>query len=181
MQEGVAPDVFNSEHLKAIGFGGSNDRAVVPLLKDIGFLDSNGKPTDRYRAYRNAAQSRRVLAEALRESYSELFTLNEDPTKISREDLQGVFKQRQNSTDRVATLQAATFTALVGLADFSAKGDRPPVVKVDPDRVELPKDTAKPGISAELHYTVQIHLPATKDIDVYNSIFKSLRANLFDA
>ena len=30
----------------------------------------------------------------------------------------------------------------------------------------------------EFHYNIQIHLPATDDISVYNAIFKSLKDNL---
>ena len=37
--------------------------------------------------------------------------------------------------------------------------------------VEIPKNT-------EFHYNIQIHLPATNDISVYNAIFKSLKENL---
>jgi hypothetical protein len=33
---------------------------------------------------------------------------------------------------------------------------------------------------ASLHYNIQIHLPATKDIEVLNAIFKSLKEHLID-
>lgn len=35
------------------------------------------------------------------------------------------------------------------------------------------------SISPDFHYNIQIHLPATTDISVYNAIFKSIRENLF--
>lgn len=31
-----------------------------------------------------------------------------------------------------------------------------------------------------LHYNIQIHLPATKDVEVYNAIFKSLRDHIIE-
>jgi hypothetical protein len=31
-----------------------------------------------------------------------------------------------------------------------------------------------------LHYNIQIHLPATKDLEVYNAKFKSLKDHLID-
>ena len=31
-----------------------------------------------------------------------------------------------------------------------------------------------------LHYNIQIHLPATKDLEVYNAIFKSLKDHLIE-
>jgi hypothetical protein len=33
-------------------------------------------------------------------------------------------------------------------------------------------------VSPGLHYNIQIHLPATKDIEVYNAIFKSVKEHL---
>ena len=31
-----------------------------------------------------------------------------------------------------------------------------------------------------LNYNIQVHLPATKDVEVYNAIFKSLKEHLID-
>ncbi|MDD5149341.1 MAG: hypothetical protein PHC28_02520 [Flavobacterium sp.] len=47
-----------------------------------------------------------------------------------------------------------------------------------PQDVLTPKtlSTSKVG----LHYNIQIHLPATKDVEVYNAIFKSLKEHLID-
>ena len=44
------------------------------------------------------------------------------------------------------------------------------------DKNNLPLDFQGPG----LHYNIQIHLPATKDVEVYNAIFKSLREHLLE-
>ena len=40
-----------------------------------------------------------------------------------------------------------------------------------------PIQASTPG-QAGFHYNIQIHLPATTDISVYNAIFKSLKDNL---
>ena len=68
--EGQAPDKFTTQHLKDLGFASSNFRAVIPLLKQLGFLSPDGTPTTRYHDYRNTARSRRVMADAIREAYS---------------------------------------------------------------------------------------------------------------
>ena len=72
---GHAPAKFTAQYLKDIGFRSTNHRAFIPLLKALGFLSSDGTPTVRYHAYRDSSQSRRVLGEALRDSYSDLFTI----------------------------------------------------------------------------------------------------------
>lgn len=38
ISEGQAPASFTTQHLKDIGFASSNFRAVIPLLKALGFL-----------------------------------------------------------------------------------------------------------------------------------------------
>ena len=46
MIKGIAPPTFNSEYLSSVGFSSSNDRAVTPLLKALGFLADSGQPTE---------------------------------------------------------------------------------------------------------------------------------------
>lgn len=188
---GTAPDNFNIEHLKSIGFGSSNDRAVVPLLKDLGFLTEGGVPTNRYHSYRaGGSQSRAVMGEALLEAYQDLFHINANPTESDRDAIKGKFKSAHNATDRVAEQQAATFFALLKLADLNAARNQP---STDPAKLKL--NTIKepeanrdsdPGASKNpperyalnLGYKVEVYLPATKDIEVYNAIFRSLRENI---
>lgn len=188
---GVAPDKFTVEHLRALGFTSSNDRAIIPLLKDLGFLTADGAPTPRYHAYRDRSNSRAVMAEALREAYSDVFHVNETPTVADRPAIEGLFKSKLNSSDRVAQVQAMTFLGLLKRADLSADSASPAVPeqvrRESPAEVTTASDSpgngkataaAPTAVSAQLHYTIQIHLPATKDIEVFNAIFRSLRENL---
>jgi Family of unknown function (DUF5343) len=187
--EGVAPPKFTTEHLKSLGFASSSDRSIIPLLKDLGFLAADGTPTARYQDYRNRSRSKAVMAEALRDAYEDVFHIREVPTPADRDAVKGLFKSKHNSTDRVAELQAMTFFALLPMADLKAKPSGPKV----PDSIKREVadgetgDGAKGGdqpppslrqLTTELHYTIQVHLPATKEIEVYNAIFRSLRENL---
>lgn len=189
---GVAPDKFTVDHLKAIGFASSNDRAIIPLLKDLGFLTSEGAPTARYQAYRDRSKSKAVMAEALRDAYSDVFHISETPSIEDRPAVEGLFKSRLNSSDRVAQVQAMTFYALLSRADLDAATidvpalpeevlrDEPAPISLDSNGGEEASNPSErhPGLSTQLHYTIQVHLPATKDLEVYNAIFRSLRENL---
>ncbi len=42
--DGTAPGKFTVAHLKSLGFTSSNDRGIIPLLKDLGFLTADGSP-----------------------------------------------------------------------------------------------------------------------------------------
>lgn len=182
--EGTAPDKFNREHLAGLGFGGSNDRAVIPLLKALGFLSPEGGPTARYHEYRDQSRSRQVLGEALLEAYGDLFTINENPTPKDRGVIEGKFKSTHSASDRVAQQQALTFFALLKLADLeAARSGRKPELPPD-ERTEalqsppavLPRGATPPAVA--LRYNIQVHLPPSKDVEVYNAIFKALREHL---
>jgi uncharacterized protein DUF5343 len=189
MIKGTAPQVFNSEYLSSVGFASSNDRAFPPLLKALGFLDDSGRPTPRYHSYRAGGdEAKAVLGEALLEAYEELFHVNANPTERDRPAIEGKFKSTHNATDRVAEQQAITFFALLKIADIEAarkrKGTLPPQLKKevtpidDDDRGRQRGPDKRPQL--DLRYQIEVHLPATKDIDVYHAIFKSLRENLLD-
>ena len=77
-----------------------------------------------------------------------------------------------------------TFLALLELADIS---EPVPIAKssdtiTDSENEQTASKPEKHGISgfSGLHYNIQIHLPATKDVEVYNAIFKSLKEHLID-
>lgn len=186
--DGTAPPTFNLQHLQGLGFKSSSDRAILPVLKDLGFLSESGAPTERYHAYRDRSKSRAVMAQALREAYSDLFHINAYPTEKDREAITGKFKTTHNVSDRVAELQAMTFFAFLKLADLKdqepAKVDTFPI-KLPPEADtsnlnDRPPDNGNKGKVLELRYNIEVHLPATKDIEIYNAIFKSLKEHLLD-
>lgn len=188
--EGTAPDKFTTEHLKKIGFPSSNDRAFIGVLKDLGFLAESGTPTQKYHDYRNASKAKHVLGDALKEAYSDIFHLNENPSQSDRPAITGLFKSTHNVSDQVAGFMANTFLTLLSLADISGtskpgKKETEKTKNSEEEEVKLPEQqnqngTQIPAMIPNLRYNIEIHLPATKDIEVYNSIFKSLKQHLLN-
>src|SRR5262249_39067488 len=119
--EGQAPEKFTRQYLKDLGFGSSNFRAVIPLLKSLSFLTADGTPTNRYLEYRNTARSRHIMADAIREAYGDLFTIKERPTEADRELIEGKFRSVHNASQITARLMASTFYSLLSLADLDSK------------------------------------------------------------
>lgn len=189
IRDGQAPERFTHQLLKDWGFASTNDRAFIPLLKALGFLTTDGKPTTRYLDYRDHSRSKVILGEAVREAYGDLFLIKESPTVSDRAAIEGKFKSFHNASDNVASLMAKTFLSLLPLADLSPRsgtpGSGPASPPPAPPVLPTEQDPASPVHSrslrgAGLHYNIQIHLPATKDIEVYNAIFRSLREHLFE-
>jgi hypothetical protein len=188
LREGQAPEKFTREFLKDIGFKSSNHHAFIPLLKGLGFLTSEGAPTTRYKEFLDKTKWKKVLAEAVLEAYGDIFVLKSKPAKTDRDLIAGKYKSTYNVSDIAADRAARTFLALLELADetlLSSSGRAPP-----PEPKTAPEQKAQPAVNGlddqrrtdlvGFHYNIQIHLPATKDVEVYNAIFKSLRENLID-
>jgi hypothetical protein len=184
LRDGQAPPLFTHQVLQDLGFKSTKQRAFIPLLKALGFLSPDGKPTERYKEYRAHAQSKKVMADALREAYSDIFLIKEHPTAGDQAAIEGKFKSYHNCSDNVAVNMRRTFFALLELADLSAKATTKPEqqhaeVHVDTTRSEPGNPPPRSAASPTLHYNIQVHLPATKDIEVYNAILKSLKEHLF--
>ena len=82
-----APEPFTQKFLESLEFKSTNDRLFIGLLKGLGFLDPNGVPSERYYKFLDQSQSKQVLAEAIRESYSDLFAVNTQANELSAQDV----------------------------------------------------------------------------------------------
>ena len=184
IRDGQAPERFSNQLLKDWGFNSTNDRPFIPLLKALGFLTVDGKPTQQYHDYRDHSRSKQVMAQAIREAYSDIFLIKEHPTTSDKAAVEGKFKSFHNASENVAGLMTKTFFGLLALSDLSAKRNSAAApqqtVQAPPDKLTLPRSEVSVWGNTGLHYNIQIHLPATKDVEVYNAIFKSLREHLFN-
>ncbi len=190
IQNAGVPNRVTFEFLKTLSLKSSNDRAIIGVMKAIGFLDANGVPTDLYKRYRNKTQGGRVLANALRQAYSDLFLANTRAHELSADKVRGIIAAKSDKGERVVKEIAATFKALCKVADFS--GAEADDESREAAEAAAPEGTAAAGDSEDgneppvrapirgttFHYNIQIHLPTTTDISVYNAIFKSLREQL---
>lgn len=192
MQQAKAPERFTVKFLESLGFKGNADRLIIGVLKAIGFLDDQGKPTDRYFEFLDQTQSKRVLGEAVQEAYADLFEVNTSAQKLDRSEVKNKFKTLSQGQygEAVIDKMALTFAALVSLADFSAPAQAkpvPPATESPPERLDQiesgsSNQPAKPGHSGlnwgGLHYNIQIILPESRDPKVYDALFRSLREHL---
>jgi len=178
---GVPPKV-SQEYLQSVGFKSSNDRYLIPILKALGFLDSSGVPTDRWRAYRDKGKAKGVLAAAITETYSSLFETYPDAFRRDNEALRNYFSTHSsNLNDSTLQLVVRTFKTLCESADFESPAaaeeiDR--VVVKDKDKDLPPKPRPQDPGSLIVNINIQLTLPATDDATVYEKLFEAMNKTI---
>ncbi len=193
VQAAQAPSRFTQKFLEGLGFSNSNDRAIINMLKALGFLDDSGVPTQRYHRYLDQTQSALVLADGIRGAYEDLFRVNRAANSMKVAEVKNKMKTLSEGafTDRVLTQMAGTFTTLVKEADFSdapvagagddvddSEGEGADTPPIPPPGGDTPpgghgENWASPF--ASLAYNINIQLPESRDPAVYNAIFKALK------
>jgi len=179
------PERFTIDFLQSkLSFHGGNYKQFIPLAKKLGFLGSDGRPTDIYKSFRNNTTTKAAMAQALKTGYREIFERNEHADSLTKEDLKGMVVEITGleSKNRIVGLICQTFEALKKLADFQVappNDKQEPQVDDDPSNDE-PNNDRLPhrGFDMNLSYTINLVLPKTDDAAVFNAIFKSLRDNL---
>ena len=186
-----APERFNNRFLQQLDFTSSNDRLFIGLMKALGFTDESGVPTKRYYEFLDQSQSGRVLAEALREAYEDLFAVNIKANEMTVDEIKNKLRTLTmgQKSENVISLMANTFRALADLAEWNA----PPAEVAEVAEPEA--QPAAPGISPEhmlpqqphlqpshtklqLHYNIQLHLPESRDPAVFDAIFQALEKHI---
>lgn len=182
IQKAQVPEKFTHSFLQALGFKSTNDRAFINVLKGLGLVDANSSPTSAYREYRDKAAAKSILARQVRVAYRGLFAVDEKAQNMSLEGVKGKLATITGKDDAVVKKMAQTFKALCKEADFEVSDAPKPetAIPVEDAPVESPA-LEKPPITRQpvsFSHTLYINLPVTKDIAVYDAIFKSLREHL---
>ena len=177
------PPKFSHEVLKQLGFSSSNDRAVIPLFKRLGFLSDNGVPTNYYDDLKDKTKRDTVLGNRIKDLYSDLYAINTKIHEASEDEIKGAISRVTGKDATAVARYYATFKTLCGLANFDAiQKSIKTVEEGSSKKAEENPSKETPVIMSQsqagFHYNIQIHLPATTDISVYNAIFKSLKDNL---
>lgn len=116
-----APQKFTLKFLEQLEFKSTNDRLLIGILKALKFIDAESVPQQRYFEFIDQTQSKIVLAEAIKDAYSDLFAVNKNANDLSEIEVKNKFKTllQGGKSDHVFSLMAKTFRALCDYADFS--------------------------------------------------------------
>jgi len=189
----ATPEKVTGDFVKTkLAIKGGTGGALPAFLKKIGFVNSDGTPTDIYIQFRNPAEAGYAVARAIKIGYKPLYESNEYAHELNDTALKGLIVQvtGQEAKSIIVTYTLRTFKNLIKLADFdittsdstSVENDDKDVKAITPIRTQTnnePKPSTR-KLGMNLSYTINLNLPATSDISVFNAIFKSLKENLLD-
>jgi Family of unknown function (DUF5343) len=181
--EAQQPERFTQDFLSTkLGFSGGSARAVIPLLKRIGFLSSDGVPTPLYAKFRNSDSRGTAMAQALRTGYKEIFERNEYAQDMAKDKLKNLVVEMTGlkASDTMVTSIVGTFENLKKYANWDAAKEEPKDEVNILTPAEVPKEIRQPAENSgfNLSYTINLNLPETSDVEVFNAIFRSLKENL---
>ena len=189
--EAATPARFTQDYVTTkLGIKGGSGKAMIPFLKRTGFLNSDGTPTEQYHQFRNSNERGHAAASALKIGFRPIYEVNEYAHELSDEKLKGIIVQVTGTAPTSSTVKAivGSFKALKGYAQFdedevtiNTTVEQPVITKRDSDTITSTAATKKlGGSSLQLGYTINLNLPATNDISVYDAIFKSIKEHLLD-
>lgn len=164
----------------------SSHRALIPLLKRLNFIDAANTPTEAYKNYRDPEQRGSIMAAQIRSAYSDLYKANEYAHSLKKDELQSKLRALLGAAEDDLTIPAVigTYLELIKLANFKPQSHVTKVEfsnineKITEDTRESPRRLASGTLG--ISYTINLNLPATTEIEVFNAIFKSLKEHLLD-
>jgi hypothetical protein len=191
IKQASAPERFTQDFVNTkLAMKGGTAKACIPFLKKMGFVASDGSPTDLYREFRNPAKSRLAVGKAFRKLYARLYEMNEYVHDVNDQEVLGLIVEcTGNEHDNAATKYTlTTFNMLRKHADFDLDDEDYDILsKEEPSYqptatidIPSPQHPLASGKKINLSYTINLNLPATKDIEVFNAIFKSLKEHILE-
>lgn len=189
--QAATPPRFTQDFLATkLAIKGGSAKAVIPFLKRTGFLNSDGTPTELYNQFRNDSLRASAAAKAMRKGFVTLYEMNEYAHDLKDTDLKSLVVQATGMATTSSTVGSiiGSFKALKAYASFDDndvdEGLPQEVHKdesVQPLTPQSKQITRSSGnLDMKLGYTINLNLPATTDIAVFDAVFKSLREHLLD-
>ena len=181
------PEKVTQDFVKTIlKIPGGSGTQITSFLKKIGFVNTDGTPSEVYKSFRNPGTSGKAILSALKIGYKPLYSRNEYMHAADDATLRGLIIEETGAGDD-SSVVGLVLSAINGVRKFLKAGDvtdsQPSVEKfpitippVVPPSTPPPNETGKLGMN--LSYTINLNLPATSDIAVFNAIFKSIKEHL---
>ena len=176
------PERFTGDFMKTVlKISGGSSRPIPPLLKKMNFLTSDGTPTDLYSKFKTDNGRGQAALDGLRNAFSEMFRRNEFIHRADEPEVKDLIVEITGlkKNDPIVRMILQTFEAIRGFADRAASPSNDQMAVGLPSEEETERFIERGSQkSLGLSYHINVVLPETDNIAVFNAIFRSLRENL---
>lgn len=183
----AVPPRFTQDFLSTkLNFGKSGSTmAIIPFLKKIGFLGSDGTPSDLYEEFRSkdTDKSGVAIAKAMKVGYSDLYERDEYFHNLDKNKTKDFLITATGSDSKSAAITSLTNTLEV-LKDFAIfdktideEQEESGLEKKD-KKIEIDSSKKSKKSDFNISYTINLNLPETSDPAVFDAIFKSLKEHI---
>ncbi len=188
------PSKVDKTWFSSIGFTKQSDQRMIAVLKFIGFIESNGVPTDKWTKFRSKKSGKKILGEALKDAYNELYSIYPDAHEIDKEELIHFFSTRTTAGKLALAHTVNTFKNMADYAEFDGISTQKSIPEeekpIDSTELEVEDssykrtsnnfskqiESIKSGITINLN--IQLSVPETTDEKVYDKFFEALKKHL---
>src|ERR1700693_2397418 len=122
-RQAATPDRVTGDFVTTkLSIKGGTGAALMPFSTKIGFVNSDGTPSDLYKQFRNPAAGGAAVAAAIKFGYKKLAQVNEYFYDMNDKDLQALIVQvtGAESNSSVVKLAFSTLKTLKAFANFEA-------------------------------------------------------------
>jgi hypothetical protein len=179
------PGIFNTDFLETIlGVTGGSGRPIPSILKAAGFLSGNGNPTELYAQFQTESGRSAAALQALKNAFAEVFRRNQYAHRADDAALLDIIVAVTGlpKTDSIVRSVLNTFQVFQGYAKNAREVDVPPSDQAERPANSLGNESTtianNTSSALGLVYNINIVLPETTNIEVYNTIFRSIKGNL---
>jgi hypothetical protein len=162
-----APDAFTQKYLvETLGLKSTGDRALINMLKKLGFIDASGRPSNRYNLLKNKETAALAIAKGVREAYEPLFEANVSANELNMEQLKGLVSQVSGAEQKISSAIAYTFNSIAKNANFRSVDNEPGDKDSELEGEEEEKQNIterktkthdKGSLRPDFHFNIQIH------------------------
>jgi hypothetical protein len=172
----VPTDKVQAKYLKSLGFTVSSGNQLIKVLKMLGFIDQEDRPSAVWLAYVADEKRASILARAIKQAYEDMFNVMLSPYLEGDEMLADYLESNVKATNKELDNLVYTFRALCDLADFQdilCEEGSPEV-----EQLPTPENLPDVKVNPNLQLNIQVHIdPSTPD-DKIETIFKNMRRYL---
>jgi hypothetical protein len=186
------PERFTTDYLaNVLGYGSGSARPVIPLLKRLNFLQTDGTPTQLYARIRNPSERAPAMLEGLKSAYADLYARSEYAHLLPKDKLRelvvevtGIERDNQivnaivNTFLALKSVGGISDTTKVGTAPMAGAAESPVPLTPMVERSNVWPKQQDQEVAMNLSYTINLNLPPSSDPAVFNAIFKALKEHL---